>query len=56
LINKKFQLKNDKGKANNNYKNKDQNYIAIEKLNSKKWNWKKKYSKQNIYSNQNFED
>jgi hypothetical protein len=25
LIDKKFQLKNDKGKANNNYKNKDQN-------------------------------
>jgi hypothetical protein len=24
LINTKFQLKNDKGKANNNYKNKDQ--------------------------------
>jgi len=40
LIDKKFQLKNDKGKANNNYKNKDQNYIAIEKLNSKGWNWK----------------
>jgi hypothetical protein len=26
--------KNDKEKTNNNYKNKDQNYIAIEKLNS----------------------
>jgi hypothetical protein len=25
LIDKKFQLKNDKGKANNNYKNEDQN-------------------------------
>jgi len=25
LIDKKFQLKNDKGKENNNYKNKDQN-------------------------------
>jgi hypothetical protein len=25
LIDKKFQLKNNKGKANNNYKNKDQN-------------------------------
>jgi hypothetical protein len=25
LIDKKFQLKNDKGKANNNYENKDQN-------------------------------
>jgi hypothetical protein len=25
LIDKKFQLKNDKGKANNYYKNKDQN-------------------------------
>jgi len=24
LIDKKFQLKNDKGKANNNYKNEDQ--------------------------------
>jgi hypothetical protein len=40
LINKKFQLKNDKKKTNNNYKNKDQNYIAIEKLNFKRWNWK----------------
>jgi hypothetical protein len=26
------------------------------KLNSKRWNWKKKYSKQNIYNNQKFED
>jgi hypothetical protein len=25
LIDKKFQLKNNKGKANNNYKNEDQN-------------------------------
>jgi hypothetical protein len=25
LIDKKIQLKNDKGKANNNYKNKNQN-------------------------------
>jgi len=57
LIDKKFQLKNDKGKANNNYKNKDQNYIAIEKLNSKGWNWKTNIQNNiYIYSNQKFED
>ena len=57
MIDKKFQLKNDKGKANNNYKNKDQNYIAIEKLNSKGWNWKTNIQNNiYIYSNQKFED
>jgi hypothetical protein len=29
MIDKKFQLKNDKEKANNNYKNENQSYIKI---------------------------
>jgi hypothetical protein len=44
LINKKFQLKNDKGKANDNYKNEDQSQYKnqilrdeIEKKNKTKY-------------------
>jgi hypothetical protein len=38
-----------KKKANNNKKNEDQNWYKNQiKSNSKGWNWKEKYSKQNI--------
>jgi len=43
LIDKKISIKNDKRKANNNYKNKDQDWYKNQiKSNSKGWNWKKK--------------
>jgi hypothetical protein len=55
MIYKKYQLKKNKIKINNNKKIKDQSWYKNQIKSSSKWyNWKKIQNK--IYSNQNIED